>query len=892
MNNSPKDILFKDDARKGMLAGINKLADAVRETMGPRGRNVAIERSYGEPYITKDGVTVAKEIDLENPVENMGAQMVKSSAGRVADDAGDGPQPLWSKILTPRGFITMGDAAVGMEICGTRGTIQTILGVYPKGLRDLYEVHFSDGQVVECCLDHLFTVSSTHRGTRKTITLGEIYRDYVVKDSSGFNKHRYYVDVEIPEMVSVLENMPIDPYFLGLLIGDGSLTGSGSVELSLGVAKEHVLDKIVTPPGITFTASFVPERNYLRVKFKGSTTSGKSLLDIVSELGLKVGSADKFIPESYLYASITDRSALLQGLIDTDGHVNVRGLAEFSTVSEKLARDYHTLMLSLGRHTSVSYHERRSDDGSYSDVGLFKLYERKGYKFGNKIVCVVPTGKTVEMQCIKVSNDDHLYITDGFIPTHNTTTATVLTAEIATRGFSLLAASHAAVELKRGIDKAVTVVVEELLDMAKPVSSNQDIINVGTISANGEEEIGLLIASAIDKVGDDGIVTVRESSTSDSYLAIEDGMSIDRGVIEKAFLPDNCSSVTYEGALVMAFSKEIHTVNDVIPAIKHITDLQNQTKRKHPVVMFVNDMNNATMALLVSNMKQRGVLNIAVVKTPGHGVYREAVLEDIACYTGATVLGDKHKPHMSVVPQDFGYLKSVTIDASKTVMISGTPEDAGPEAMSQAKAAQERVEQRLAFLNKSKSETSSEFDKDRLSRRIASLSGGIAVLYVGGNSDTEVKEKKDRVDDALHATYAASEMGIVPGGGTALIVAAAKARTRLSEMAFPNESQKAGAFLVLDAVKAPCRQICVNAGYPADVVIDKIEQGGGEVGYNAATGEYVNLLEIGVIDPVKVTITALTQASSIAGMFLTTSCVIHKKRTDNPLYDMSTTLGG
>ena len=511
-----KEIEMGSSARSKMIIGVNKLADAVKVTLGPKGRNVVIERPMSSPHITKDGVSVAKEIILEDRFENIGAQIVREVSSRTNDVAGDGPQPLYAKVLTPNGFVTMGSLQVGDVVCGTNGTHQTVEGIYPKGSKEIYKVTFSDGQVVECCEDHLWAVYKNNINKLRTVTTKSMIDDLYIVDSRGDRKFKYYVPKTIPQMHS--NNLPLDPYLLGVLIGDGSLTGD-SIEIALGLNKHHILEKLILPEGMSLNVSLDEDRKYYRGRI--NTVKGdESIVNVIKSLGLNVGSDDKFIPEQYLYSSIEDRMSLLQGLNDTDGHLNKRGLYEFATVSKQLFNDYKLLLSSLGKSFTTLTQNLSKESGAFSSSTIYRVYENKGYKHGLKIVNIKPTGEFTEMQCIEVSNEDHLYITDNFVVTHNTTTATVLAQAIIQEGNKHVVAGRSPIELKRGIDLAVAEVIKHLAKIATPATTQKMIEQVGTISANSDSRIGKLIAAAISKVGNRGVITVTEGTSFELDLIV------------------------------------------------------------------------------------------------------------------------------------------------------------------------------------------------------------------------------------------------------------------------------------------------------------------------------------------------------------------------------------
>ena len=863
MQNRPKNLLFRTDAIIRMKAGLDILADAVKETLGPRGRNVIIERSFGSPTVTKDGVSVAKEIDLKDPYENMGAQMAKDVAAKTGDEAGDGPQPLYSKVLTPTGFVPMGGIKVGDTICGTNNTIQEVLGVYPKGDKEIVKVHFSSGRVVECCEDHVWDVTTNYGRRAVTTTRDMIATGAYSEQVNGNKRFNFYTpktSVDFQEGA----DLPLDPYLLGVLLGDGSLSAltskDASIEISLGSSKEHILAKLVLPTGFELSTSWVASKHYYRVKIKGADSEGRSFHDILQQLGiLGTNSATKYIPVGYLYSSIETRSQLLQGLLDTDGHIGTRGLFEFSTVSDQLKNDFETLFLSLGRSCCYHLHTRDNDADSYSDRPIHRFSELKGYKYGENIVHLERTGVMTPMQCIKVSNPDSLYITDGFIVTHNTTTSVVLAQAITAEGLKALTTGGSPVEIKRGMDKAASLLIEELIGMAQPVTTLEDIIRVGAISANNERSVGEVLAEAIDKVGKDGVITIEESGVDGLTLGLLEGMELPEGYISKHFNTEQqtSSEISITSPVIFLINKDVSTINELAPALNDILKAPD----KAPVLIIAKGFSKPVIDAMVVNVL-KGNIKIVAIRVPGYGEQRDNIMYDIATATGGTIFGDESSGAVSLdkaTLEFMGQAGKVVVGKSKTIIYN---------PLGDATAIQERI----AALKDEVDNTKSEYDKEKILDRIAKLSGGIAVIGVGGNSEVEIKELRDRVEDAMHATRAAVAMGVVPGGGVALIVA------RKNVLAGPNMpvltgEQKVGFDIVMSAVEAPIRNIVLNAGGRPDVIVDKILSGEA-AGYNAHTATYEDLMVTGVIDPVKVTTTALRNSVSIAGMLLTSSCAI------------------
>jgi chaperonin GroEL len=435
-----------------------------------------------------------------------------------------------------------------------------------------------------------------------------------------------------------------------------------------------------------------------------------------------------------------------------------------------------------------------------------------------------------------------------------TTTATVLAQSIVREGMKFVTAGMNPMDLKRGIDKAVAAAVTELDKVSKPCSTSKEITQVASLSANSDETIGQLIASAMDKVGKDGVITVEDGKGLQDELEVVEGMQFDRGYLSPYFInnPDKQEAVL-EDPYILITDKKIGNIRDLLPVLEGVA------KSGKPLFIIAEDVEGEALATLVVN-NMRGILKTVAVKAPGFGDRRKAMLEDIAILTKGTVIAEEVGLTLEKATIDqLGRASRVEVDKENTTVIGGVGDKAQIEA--RVKAIQTQIES-----------ATSDYDKEKLQERVAKLAGGVAVIKVGAATETEMKEKKDRIDDALHATRAAVEDGIVAGGGVALI----RAKTAVRDLKGSNADQDAGIKIVLRAMEEPLRQIAANSGDPADVVVAKVAEGTGNFGYNAATGEYADLVETGVIDPTKVTKTALVNAASIAGLLLTTDCAINE----------------
>jgi chaperonin GroEL len=435
-----------------------------------------------------------------------------------------------------------------------------------------------------------------------------------------------------------------------------------------------------------------------------------------------------------------------------------------------------------------------------------------------------------------------------------TTTATLIAQAIYREGLKNVTAGINPMALKRGIDKAVLAVSESIKGMSKPVSGKAEISQVGTISANSDRHIGDLIAEAMEKVGKDGVITVEEAKTADTTLDVVEGMQFDRGYVSPYFVtdPDSMEAVL-EDPLILIHDKKISSMKDLLPVLEKVA------QQGRPMFIIGEDVEGEALATLVVN-KLRGTIKVAAVKAPGFGDRRKAMLEDIAVLTGGKVISEEVGFKLeNAILTDLGSAKKVTIDKDNTTIVEGNGE-------------KEAIKGRIAQIRKQIDDTTSDYDREKLQERLAKLAGGVAVINVGAATETEMKEKKARVEDALHATRAAVEEGIVPGGGVALL----RSIPALDKIT-ATDDEMVGVNIIRKALEEPIRQIAHNAGVESSVVVSKVKEKDGAFGYNAAMDEYEDLFKAGVIDPTKVTRTALENAASIAGLLLTTEAVIADK---------------
>lgn len=452
-----------------------------------------------------------------------------------------------------------------------------------------------------------------------------------------------------------------------------------------------------------------------------------------------------------------------------------------------------------------------------------------------------------------------------------TTTATVLAQALIREGMKAVAAGMNPMDLKRGIDKAVHAAVDELKKISKPSSTSKEIAQVGAISANSDTNIGDLIAQAMDKVGKEGVITVEDGSGLENELDVVEGMQFDRGYLSPYFINNQQSmQAELDDPFILLHDKKISNVRDLLPVLEGVA------KAGKPLLIIAEEVEGEALATLVVNTL-RGIVKVCAVKAPGFGDRRKAMLEDMAILTGGTVISEEVGLQLEKATiKDLGRARKVVVSKENTTIIDGAGDPAAIEG---------RIKQIKAQIE----ETSSDYDREKLQERVAKLAGGVAVIKVGAATEVEMKEKKARVEDALHATRAAVEEGIVPGGGVALL----RARAAIEGLKGINEEQNHGIQIALRAMEAPLREIVTNAGEEPSVIVNKVKEGTGAYGYNAATGEYVDMLEAGILDPTKVTRTALQNAASIAGLMITTEAMVGElPKKDEPAMGGAGGMGG
>lgn len=764
-----KEIQHGTEARSRAVDALNEISKVVASTVGPAGRPILLSRETSAVsstvFHTKDGITVLRELAYTDPVKDAVHKIAIQATADTVMNSGDGPQPLYSKVLTPAGFVEMKDVQVGMEICGTNGTIQKVLGVFPKGEREIFEVSFSNDRIVECCEDHLWTVTrATNKCPLQTKATKELFRDYVTYKKNGNVQHRYFTPRTIVEFMEN-EELPLDPYLVGVLLGDGSLSGSGSIEIWLGAKKEHVISKLRLPEGLSLTSTFVSSKNAFRVKIKGTDTEGRTAHDLVNRMGL-LGtlSGTKFIPRSYLYSSQESRVKLLEGMIDTDGHINKRGAIEFSSVSKELAYDFVELCRGLGKTASIRLHDRKSSDKSYSMKSIYRVSVTKGPKYGDKIEKIVATGRMTLMQCIKVSNPDNLYITDGYITTHNTTSTLIMAAAFAN---ALLAENDNDTDntnvqerirkYRAEVSKAIEYIEKEA------VKSREAERSVALTSSNRDEELTEQVLKAIGETSAYGTVVVeknpmvKEKYRVDKDYGYQAGSGYSYNVtlgISVSDIAVNNGEFTMDNSFIIPYNGNLTQVAQISPILDKLFVANQDAGGFNALIVCYEVSDDIVNQIIVANRKNPGVKIFISKTTPTaevNGPWNQ--LNDIAAFSGAGIVDAGLASRWEI--GDAGIVKTVRVGPYKT-FISGLP-------------GHNWVVKRAEQNKEAVALAPTQLDKDIISSRNASLTGGLVKLVIGSGLPGDIHEIADRADDAIRASQACRRSGALPGCGLSFV---------------------------------------------------------------------------------------------------------------------------
>ena len=817
---------------------VNKISDYVLSTYGPYGKNVLISEN-GTTFLTKDGVTVAKAVESEDSIENAILTIIKQAADKTVKDAGDGPQPLYSKILTPTGFVEMGSLKVGDKICGTNNSIQEVVDIFPKGQKRIYELKFSNDRIVECCLDHLWDISTSY-GVKKTFTTKQLFESKIkTKCSNGYFKHKYYTPITSVDFFD--QHQELDPFLVGLLIGDGSLCSNGSIELSLSLYQEHLLEKLVLPENIKFSYTKDLEKNYLRVKFSRKDREGPTMHEYVQRIGLlNKKSRDKFIPKEYLYSSYANRMALLEGLIESDGYVNDRGLIEYSTISPNLCQDFVELMRGLGKQVNIYLKKRKGD--SYSNTSIHVISELKGNKYGIKLKDIKETDRYTEMMCIKVSNSDNLYITNDYIVTHNTTTAILFVREFVKIIQSTLSAFHhiPSTEIYNKFQEILKSIFKTLEISAIDIESKKMLRDVAFMASNGDSLIADLVSDLIDAVGVSGSISIKQSKSEKTSIKIMEGMKLNSSVASTLLLNDLNEKKVLNDCTVVVSNTKIAYTDEILRL------LANCVENKKSLLFICPDMDEKALLTIIANV-QRKAIEACVISPSYLGNEKLDALEDVSLLCGTVVNATQELEKTSW--DLWGFCKSVEITKTSTLLIDG-------------KASPAHLDAALASLRGALRDTEDESLIKRLNARIARLTSTLGVLYVGGATQAEITERKHRVEDALESCHSAMKKGIVPGGGSSLLLVSSVLKNNKDDVLTSYVKDR-----VIELLKSPSKTLygdknCLGPlpdDHNATENLLKINSL-----LDLRTNEFINPIEAGLVESVWTIQAAMSNAFSAA----------------------------
>lgn len=823
----------------------NKISKIVGSTLGPGGKTVLVS-SKERTFLSKDGVTIARCIKSSDELENAIFKLIKESAERTNKTCGDGPQPLYSKVLTPNGFVEMGNLKIGDKICGTNNTIQTVIGVYPKGLKRIYKMHFSNDRIVECCLDHLWNIT-THYGSKKILTTKQLLElELSIKKTNGYSQYKYYTPISSVEFNN--RHLELDPFLVGLLIGDGSLCKGSSIELSLSLYQEYILDRLILPPNIKFTFVKDLKKNYIRVKFSRIVRKGPTMHDYIDKIGLlNKKSKDKFIPKQYLYSSHKNRLLLLDGLTESDGYINNRGLIEYSTISKQLRDDVIELFRGLGKQ--VYFGQKKKSSGYSSETRSFTVSELKGDRYGIKLKEIEETNEYTEMMCIKVSNPDHLYITNDYITTHNTTTTTILCESFINKIFDVFNNKNYHYDkVYKDIDKCLDFIYKDLECQTRNIESEEDIEKVAYLSSNGDKEISSLVKRTLSQIGVDGSLSIKESKTPESTIEVTDGYSMNSGFASQNFVNTNefkylgsdCIIFMYQGKMVQ--NKEVEVL------------LQKLSSDGRNVVLIAEEFDQQLLALMLYN-NAKNATKFFAAEAPYIGIKKTEAIKDLSMVVGGTPLHPIHNPISNFNPTHLGFSKTVTSSKNKTLFIGNSGDSTALDSY-------------IEFLKDCIKEANDEQEEIYHAFRINQLSSSTITIHLGANTPAELQEKKHRLEDALEAATVALRGGVIPGCCAAILRSLEKLRDIQDKLEL---NYKLIPSILEEILVEPFYVLVNNMNYSPSDIKNQIIKSESNMTYDLRNNKIVDAYSEGCIEPLFSNIQAIKNSYSLAKVLTSSS---------------------
>lgn len=845
MINDPKETKSK------IISGVNLIANTVKVTLGTKGRLVMYTnyRDFsdpeGYPVLTKDGVTVARNVKSNDNTEQQAIKIVREAAKNTVSSSGDGPQPLYSKILTPSGFITMGDIKVGDMVCGTNGSIQKVLGIYPKGKKRICKVIFEGGSVVECCEDHLWQVN-TEEGLQKVVTTKDIIDSGLYYyDLSGTKKYKFSIPRTIVEFNS--SKVHIDPYLLGVILGSNKSFSSGLLELFIPKNKIGILNNI--PNNYSFVINNVDEDNYTVL------LEDSKILDHLDNLGIySSDSSVSFIPEIYKYNDSNVRSSLMRGLYHISNNNALEGFIEYNTGSYMLREDIVEILHSLNK-TFISSVSVNNNSMSYTIV-------ESNTEDTNHIVSIEVTEDVTEMQCIKVSNKDHLYITDNYILTHNTTSTILLTQALVNSGYRLLSEGNVSSwEMNKEIDEAVEDITDYILSESKDISNNLDMLReLATISAN-DEEIGDMIYDIINELSVHCDIEVKKSKRMFTEIEAVNGMKLHKGYFD-GFMCNDYKNMTFSAsdANILIYDGVIKDYNQIAPYVKASI---NEEGNPIPIVIYAQDVNRIAINR-IEGMLKYNPRPFMIVEHDGFGDRRTDIMNDLAVVTGGIIVNEDSNTNALMVKSSLGKCKEVFVTDRHSSFIGGY---GNPNNI---KESIDEINQVLESLDPTNKQ-----DIKFYKKRLANLAGGIAVIHVGGSTPFEMEEKYMRIDDAVLAVKSAISSGISIGGGVTWINASVHGIDKSRKY---NRVDNPSYFMVFDSLQEIPAQLLKNSGeYTSDFFKDlkKKYLSKNKKGYNLSDRKFYDMNDYKVYDATSVLTDVLSNASSVSKSLLSVEVAIH-----------------
>lgn len=830
---------FGDEARASLKEGVDIVYKAVAPSLGPKGRSALLSYGKGASIILDDGVAIASSVEDKDPFVNEGISLLRSVSLKTNEVRGDGCEPLDEKILTPKGWVTFADIKAGDTIFGADGKPQKVLKVYDKEDRDIYNVKFSDSSEVKCTLDHVWTLLDSDTGKTLNVTLDHIVKN---KDTYTGKQKRFHLPI-LAKLEYPHKETPVDPYLLGLYLGNGHICDGGRVRID--TKDPSVIDYLV--------------RNYKDVKIYQHTgckrvnlcISKNPQLSYLPETFKKCKAKTKYIPEVFLYNSKEVREKVLKGLMDTDGS---KDKYIYYTSSKLMAYNFVDLARSLGIRTSLRIRDRRNEKPHNNKFGK-PIYTRLlSYEIllrKNPLVSIKSIRKTKRhepVRCIKVSNPDELYITSDYILTHNTTHSVVLAKHILDGGIKNVIAGAKPTLIRKGINKASEICTKFLDKVSTPVNGKEDLERVATISSN-DAEMGKIIAEAVSTVGSSGIVSAERGDTLGVNLEIVDGLQLGAGYIHPYFglnTPDK--KVELNKPLIAIIDRQLQYSSE-IKALLEYTVAQARS-----LLIICDNMTATALQTVLLNFTKNN-MPICVVKSPSGGANKKEILDDISLYTGAKVFGATTGDSMNKwTPDLLGEAEHAIIEENTTV-IRGAKD-------------KELLKERVVIIDKELATCRDAARKEHLSLRKAGLTTGIALLKILCPTEEETNQRMAKLEDAKNAAKAALDGGIIPGGGTTLVRCMAELDKYLALNPNINEDERIGINIVKNALSKPIEVIAENTGYSGEVIFNEVKKGDFNYGFDADKEEFCDMIKSGIFDATNVIKTALQNACSVVGTVL------------------------